>query len=89
MTKREYATAFVDGFCKASCINRERVEDWGKFIYQSSSLAVCLETLGLLTPEQEEYTKTRGGVLSVEPPVKGSTIPVVHTMREFLSKLPD
>jgi len=64
MTKDQYAKSIVKEFCKKELDGRDpnEIRDWGDYIHMSSSLAVALEHLGLLTEEQKEYSSSRGGV---------------------------
>lgn len=88
MTKKQYANFIVDHFCKDNNIEREKVEDWGRYLTMSGKLAVCLEYLGLLTENQKHYSETRGGI-EFAGYDKEKNDAWVFSTRELMSFLPD
>lgn len=87
MTRRQYASQYLDEFCEKNGVNRNEVTDWGIYMRASSSLAVCLEFLGLLTPNQEKYSKSRAGIIKISKCANGCSN--IYTMRDLLNELPD
>lgn len=86
MTKREYANFIVDKFCNENGIERGQLKtsDWGAYMRSSSSLAVALEYLGLLSHEDLWYSRSRGGFGMLHPETH-----LVISTRDILNMLPD
>jgi len=98
MTKTQYAKSIVEEFYIKNCHRPEfsnytyytEVKDWGKFINESSKLAVALEFLDLLTDEEKKYTETRGGLERMFTEVNSNGVEcAILSTRELLSLLPD
>jgi len=90
MTKKQYAKSIVNDFCKNNLGGKDpkNVDNWGPYLFMSSSLAVALEFLGLLDEHQKEYSTTRGGTVKIyyDEEIRE---PVILSTRELLSLLPD
>ena len=89
LTKKEFCEATVRE--EMASMGIENFEDAHNHIYASSTLAVCLEYLGVLTPEEKEYSSTRGGVFSTFEVWEGKQFKDVKflTVREIISLLPE
>lgn len=61
LTKREYCETVVRE--EMNVLDIKERKDAHCFIYASSCLAVALEYLGELTPEEKCYSTTRGGIV--------------------------
>ena len=89
MTKRMYCETIVKKWCDTYNKSLSKAHE---DIYASSNLAVALEYLDMLSPEEVEYSSTRGGIVEVyrefddEGNYKNSHI---LSVRDMISLLPD
>lgn len=96
MTKKEMA----------ECVLRKKLPDIGipadtpfeelkAYVYTSSTIAVALETLGVITPENDpelyEYAQSRGGSMFILPSSKTNVNGdlAMLSVRELIDLLPD
>lgn len=91
LSKKEYCEGLVRS--QLSHINPEiSRKDAHHYIYQSSTLAVALEYLGELSPEEKEYSSGRAGTVTryLETDENGK-FKDLHflTVRELIDLLPD
>lgn len=94
ITKTQYANQIVKEFIDQRNLDIKGIteEDLVYYVYQSTSLGVALETLGVLTkekyPEEYEYLSNRGGVFKIAGPDTDGNVQILTT-REFIDLLPD
>jgi hypothetical protein len=90
MTKTHLCERILINFAHIESIRPEDIN--GSHIYMSSSLAIAMEYLGMLTQSEMIYSRYRGG--SIELLVHCGIIDEeaasgFETTREFLNSLPD
>lgn len=87
LTQKQYCKSIIENYCNSNQTEVDKItrED----IIQSSSLAIALEYLGLLTdPQMQEYTKTRAGfVAAYYDASKRETASL--SVRELINLLPN
>lgn len=85
MSKRQFAECLVDRFCSSEKVSREEAH---RHILSSSTLSVALEYLGMLSKDEMEYSKERGGCAYTYFGDKDHS-PAILTIRDIMSFLPD
>ena len=87
ITKKQFCEIQIDKFCREHNTTKDVLGDG--WIYNSSTLAICMEYLGMLKSEEaKEYVQTRNGILYIcwdEDKSEASILSV----REFLDLLPE
>lgn len=85
-TKGDYANMIIDQFCETMHLDRSKMteKDWGHYISYSSKLGVCLDYFHLLSAEDSERIKNRGGIYDIDL----TTFKVI-SVREHMASLPD
>lgn len=88
-TKQDLAISIIDDFCHENNIEPRNEENFGelaKYIGQSSSLAVALETLGVLVGDDAHYAASRAGVIYTRYDEKTKQAKVL-TVRQLMALL--
>ena len=84
-TKTQFCKMIVNKHLREE--DKEKLEDWD--ILQSSTLAVCMEHLGLIqSNEAKEYASTRGGIIYTYIDDESKEVHILST-RELIELLPD
>ena len=101
ITKKEYAAAVVSQFtsklCNDNAIENGELDGIEKYIYNSTSLGIALEVLGVITeekhPNEYEYLSNRAGIHTIGVPnyskADGNQSINILTEREFYDMLPE
>jgi len=88
ITKKQFCEIVVDDFCRSNNLESPTMLN-DSHIAQSSSLAVCMEHLGLIKSEVgKEYASSRGGILYTHVNFKTKDVNILST-RELLDLLPE
>jgi len=87
ITKKQFCEIQINKFCRENNTTKDVLGDG--WIYNSSTLAVCMEYLDMLKSlEAKEYTETRNGVMYTYWDKDKSELCVL-SVREFLDLLPE
>ena len=87
ITKKQFCEIQINKFCRENNISKNTLGDG--WIYNSSTLAVCMEYLNMLKSDgAKEYTETRSGVMYTYWDRDKSELCVL-SVREFLDLLPE
>lgn len=89
MTKKEYAQMIIDRYKRDNQITT--TAELHRHIFSSSSLAVAMEFLGLLTEDEMCYSRSRGGCIEIyhyPNPNVGEPIIRILSVRDMLKILP-
>ena len=86
ITRKQFCEIQIDEFCRDLNIPKEELND--NYVYRSSTLAVCMEYLGMLKSEEaKEYTASRGGHMFTYANMDTKEVEILST-REFIDLLP-
>lgn len=94
MTKKEFAQCLINKKRKELEIPESvTLEGLKGYAYSSSTIAICLETLGLFNENDTElkaYTAARGGIymMGTKQSEEHGDLPIL-TVREIIDLLPD
>lgn len=93
ITKKQYANQIIREFIDQRNLRIKSYEELARYIMQSTTLGIALETLGIITPDKypEEcaYLQSRGGIFKIIDPINDEDEVHILTTREFIDMLPD
>lgn len=88
ITKQKYTNYVVNKFCSEMNIDRSTMtpEQWIPYIIPNTNttLAICLEYLGLLDDRGLHYMAFRSDGVHIDP-----SAPEIDTVRKYIESLPD
>lgn len=87
ITKKQFCEIKIKEYCKDNNISIDELEEG--MCFTSSTLAVCMEYLGLLKDNSiKEYVASRGGTMYVYGNRETGEVAIL-SIREFINLLPE